>query len=241
MEKDSIRRLDPLSERVNAEHGPEQELSGLMPGYCWQILEVIGPEEEIRRFKKGLIWAEDCYLLMASFIPCPDELMNTDPIGAYSMVGDIFCHILRRKELRKSYWAKVIGAKNSEEILGLLENVDPDAYIHGLREANNIGRYGSRNWYDFQMANWGARYGDTLTELTAESPTDLEFEFFSFRYPILPGIDKLAEQFPRLLFHLVFMDLSNSFDGYAVWQYGQRMDVHWNDWELDEVVEEVVG
>jgi hypothetical protein len=72
------------------------------------------------------------------------------------------------------------------------------------QEEKNLVKYGSRNWYDWCIENWGTKWGDCHTELNnsleENDGTELVFTLESAWSPITKGLLKVSESFPNLYF-----------------------------------------
>lgn len=93
------------------------------------------------------------------------------------------------------------------------------------REQNNKAKYGFKDWYDWQYANWGTKWGDSSTDLMQDDPyatsdgnANIEFVFQTPWGPPIAGIEKIAIMFPTLQFGLAYYEEGMDFYGLATFQ-----------------------
>lgn len=61
-----------------------------------------------------------------------------------------------------------------------------------------IKKYGSDNWYDWCVKNWGTKWGTYDTALLKETPRTLHYVFTTAWSPPFPLLAKLSELYPEL-------------------------------------------
>lgn len=143
---------------------------------------------------------------------------------------------------------------------------DPEREAHAKKQAENIVMYGYKDWYDWNIANWGTKwspadiYQNLITRNYAEfsyqtawSPCSPLWEYISTLYPTLAFIETYEEMgmgYYGLTAHYrggqffdSMIDIANSED--ARWtDIFKRMsnddtgEVHY---EMDELVQEEIG
>ena len=93
------------------------------------------------------------------------------------------------------------------------------------QENENILKYGFRDWYDWANSNWGTKWGACDFEWTGvdddDTSTCFSADFTSAWSPISNLLRKISEDFPKLVFSLVFTEESDAFVGYEVFYKGE--------------------
>ena len=56
-------------------------------------------------------------------------------------------------------------------------------------------KYGSNNWYDWSINNWGTKWNSCESVITYKDEEDLHYVFQTAWSPAIPVIKKLAEMF----------------------------------------------
>lgn len=167
-----------------------------MPNHVINHLEIIGHEHHIKDVMKSLRSKEDpdvCFDFN-SFLPMPEELRKvTSP-----------ARIVTKAELKKEL-------KQMEE--------DPDNIFHrthGITQEMSddyIQRFGSNDWYDWALTNWGTKWGAYDQRLVSEEPdaekpqyTRIKIEFQTAWSSSVHAIIQLSLQYPAFVFHLTYAD-----------------------------------
>jgi hypothetical protein len=90
------------------------------------------------------------------------------------------------------------------------------------KQAENKAKYGYNNWYDWNCANWGTKWGDSDTFIIDEEPlatpnkeASIEYGFQSAWSPPIEGIAHIATLFPTLEFGLSYYEEGMGFYGFA--------------------------
>lgn len=80
--------------------------------------------------------------------------------------------------------------------------------------ARNVEKYGYKDWYEWQYAEWGTKWGDCDTTLTSSDDADeLMFMFDSAWGPPTEGFRKVSIMFPDLTFVLAYEEQGMGFVG----------------------------
>jgi len=119
-----------------------------MPNWCFNKLTISGPAKEIRWFKDGLQRIGERILLLQSYLPCPQELIETTTsftdIGYETFFNpdpEGYLKVLELPEIKKH------GIKTREQLMELVRREYPDSYGNGLKINSNLFEFGYRNWY----------------------------------------------------------------------------------------------
>ncbi len=87
-----------------------------------------------------------------------------------------------------------------------LEKTSPDAIEKGKLQLQCFRETGHLNWYDWNIANWGTKWGAYSYSQRFREPAKLVFKFetaWSFPEPIF---EALTKQYPALTFDVVTID-----------------------------------
>jgi len=102
------------------------------------------------------------------------------------------------------------------------------------KQAENIAKYGQKDWYDWQYAKWGTKWGDCDTYLSGvEGYSQVEFGFTSAWSPPIEGIAHITTLFPTLEFALAYTEEGMDFYGLTTFDNGDVCDVCEHISELD--------
>lgn len=93
------------------------------------------------------------------------------------------------------------------------------------KENANLAKYGYKDWYDWTNANWGTKWGACDFEWNDTDDDDtitcFSADLTSAWGPITNLLRKISEDFPKLVFSLVFTEESDAFAGYEVFYKGE--------------------
>lgn len=88
------------------------------------------------------------------------------------------------------------------------------------KQASNRAKYGYQDWYEWNCANWGTKWGDSDTFIVDEDPfvtpdgeAHIQFGFQSAWSPPIQGIAHIATLFPTLEFALAYYEEGMDFYG----------------------------
>ena len=186
-----------------------------MPNWMERI-----PTDEIVRFRAEHIREDedgDDWLDFNSIIPMPPQLRGADAGASDAFVwafgGELHSSrdLLRRVGLYSADdtpldrpWVRSLGIATREEFLRWAEKNRPDQLAAAERAMENESATGYRDWYDWQVDNWGCKWGcygfmwqsDDQTAFSMETP-------WSAPEPIF---QKLAVLFPSLTFACHFFE-----------------------------------
>jgi len=168
-----------------------------MPNHVVNQLEIIGHSRHIEDVMESLRSKEDptvCFDFN-SFLPMPEELKSvTSP-----------ARIITKAELKKE--------------LKELDNPDRPKYLGrstGITQEMSDDyeeRFGSNNWYDWALSNWGTKWGSYETRLISQEPdvekpqyVRVKIEFQTAWSSGAASIQFLSDMFPAFVFHLKYAD-----------------------------------
>lgn len=90
--------------------------------------------------------------------------------------------------------------------------------------AENLAKYGHKDWYDWQYEMWGTKWGDCDTEITAEGDTWLSISFNTAWGPAIAGFEQVSKLFPTLTFVLAYEEMGMGFVGATGFRNGLICD-----------------
>ena len=175
----------------------------IMPNWCWNNLEVTGDEIQLREFvEKSENCPEGSEFTFNGTYPMPEEFKEIKT-GAYT---DENGESHRR-------WREIDGKSIPVS----------DKEMKQLKE-----KYGSDNWYDWNIANWGTKWDACESEI---GNNDINFFSVSFQTawsPPIGWIDNIMQDFPDLCFELEYDEPGMCFGGLLQAQYKVTWeDAHW--------------
>ena len=197
-----------------------------MPNWMQCMVRITGPADEIVRFRAAHIREDEDgneHLDFNSIIPMPPQLRDADHGGSdafiWALGGDLHPSrgLLRRVGLYSADdtpldwpWVRSLGIATREEFLCWAEKNRPDQLDMAQRAMDNESATGYRDWYDWQVDNWGCKWGchgfmwesDDQTAFSMETP-------WSAPEPIF---QKLVALFPSLTFACRFLEEAEEID-----------------------------
>lgn len=176
-----------------------------MPNYCNNILEIFGDEAELHRFM-SIVYTGDA--------TTPEEMDDND----FSLLDRLYpCP----DELvnTPSKWSS-----------------DPEEQAkHEQVENANIAKYGYKDWYDWCVANWGTKWGDSETYLSGEEAGYRAFGFQSAWCAPEKAFETISTMFPTLKFILSYYESGCGFAGATAYLNGKKFEAYTEDVSIPEV------
>lgn len=178
-----------------------------MPNWCNQQLSVIGDWEEVQRFTDS-IKVNDEYSLNHLY-PTPEGLVGTTA-GFWT------------KEPNPAWAERVIRGEMTEEHYKQLVADNEEGYKADMR---NMLEYGYKNWYDWNNANWGTKWGACDVHSfenwkISDVLMGMSIKFQSAWSPADKLIQNISQQFPTLIFSVKFTEEGMGFAGVGVFRNG---------------------
>lgn len=103
--------------------------------------------------------------------------------------------------------------KDLEIVSGSLGKDTPEQAELERKQAENKAKHGFKDWYDWNNAKWGSKWGDYESHITTNTDTELVLEFTTAWSPIINGLVKVSEQYPLLDFTYTFYEGGMGFVG----------------------------
>jgi len=135
--------------------------------------------------------------------------------------------IARFKELAKG---KVTGIEPQEETDLSLNSLYPmPKELEGTKappdqpKQSLIDKYGSDNWYDWHVKNWGTKW-DVEARLETDKRNRLRYFFDSAWSPPLNWLIKVSKDFPTLKFTIKYIEEGMGFKGTFTVKNGETLN-----------------
>ena len=96
----------------------------------------------------------------------------------------------------------------------------PEGVYQGDLGPEESQRYGKNNWYDWCITHWGTKW-DADATLERDLPDFLVYCFESAWSPPVAWLKKVAQDFPRLRFTLIYDEPGMGFEGKAIADQGK--------------------
>lgn len=178
-----------------------------MPNWVDTTLDISGSEAEVRRFVEGIKDKE----IIKSYLPVPAELEITSTFAFDST--DI--------PPRWQEWVADGTWTQEQYDERVAEN-------NQLREAQkaNIAKYGHKDWYEWQYAEWGTKWGDCHTDIqeVIAKGDGTASVFITFDTPWGPAEvawGKISKMFPSLTFIFQYDEEAGFFAGNHIFRDGE--------------------
>lgn len=188
-----------------------------MPNHIRNRVAVEGPQKEIDRFRETCFKIDPyepdsgACLDFNSVIPMPKSIRNTESGGTtdYGLMafggGDW-------KEALDAKWIKEAGVRTKAELQAFLDARGPQYRIQGQLAADNLKRYGHKDWYSWAVANWGTKWNSYDFKIIREKRRNyLVFRFDTAWSPPVPVFLAISKKFPKLKFTVLSYDECGNF------------------------------
>lgn len=177
-----------------------------MPNWCLNTLKVSGTEQEIKIFKEKARDKNGEVFCFENFDKLPLELEDTQSPASPVNPGEYVKRLKEYEEDKKKtgYIAtRPLTHKLSKEL---------------------IKKYGTNNWYDWNIAHWGTKWGAASSNLFKEGKTYLKYEFDTAWSPPMKILTTISRQFPTMKFTLKYCEDGMGFKGKAYFINGEYED-----------------
>lgn len=241
-----------------------------MPNYCNNYLKVSGDTKELKKFlKKGIseepmsyskTGEKELVWRMSNYYPTPEPLTRTiSPARDGEWVNEWEVqHAKKRIEEQPAKISKLSDelalAKTGEERNDLLDQIKEASKPIEIPElipcANGteknrkalIKKYGTDNWYDWNVKNWGTKWDCSSSECGYQTDNETYFSvnFDSAWSPPTGWFHKIVEMYPKLNFKLSYSETGCWFAGVMYSNEGgvseEQGEPEYIDTNSDEVV-----
>jgi len=120
--------------------------------------------------------------------------------------------------------------KDLEITSGYLGKDTPEQAELERKQAENKAKYGHKDWYDWNNAKWGSKWGDYESHIITNTDTELVLEFTTAWSPVINGLVKVSEQYPLLEFTYTFYEGGMGFLGGVGIKNGELVSEYEDDY-----------
>jgi hypothetical protein len=92
-----------------------------------------------------------------------------------------------------------------------------------IKQEENIAKYGHKDWYEWQYATWGTKWGDCDTYLEPVTGNELLIYFQTQWGPATRGFRTISKMFPTLVFVFTYDEEAGFFAGIEAMKDGQTV------------------
>ena len=177
-----------------------------MPNWCQQYGEVRGSNKELKRFIDAMRVERD-----AEWEAVPEwNRLYWDINKLFPIPTEL------HETIAGGFGINEDGTKKPEQVE--LEK----------KQAENIAKYGYKDWYDWANANWDTKWGACNVEFDedsfSEGSNSIDLHWESAWSPAVGLIRNISAQFPELVFGMHFTEEANFFAGFMVFHNGEMTD-----------------
>ena len=130
-------------------------------------------------------------------------------------------------------------AELNDTISGTMGNGKKEQNCFKIQQNNNLKKYGAKDWYDWNVSNWGTKWDidPSYLEVTEnKKQSSLQASFTSAWGPPLEAFKNLARKYPNINITLHYIETGASFAGtYRYTSDGQEYDQYIDYRSLDEL------
>ena len=206
-----------------------------MPNHISTNFRVTGPTAEVKRFIKDAD-DKDRVLSLDSLLPMPGELrFVSSPVK-----------IMTQAEIDKQ-WADWKANKEAGKTSSFEKDKPFGLGITKETSDSYKAKYGTDNWYDWAISNWGSKWGVyDETEWNITEDGDMSSAGISKQTawsPVILAWERISKNYPTLEFFHEFADEGGAFVGNQLIQDGVVIEDNDYEWNSDEgiVIREGVG
>ena len=174
-----------------------------MPNWCQQYGEVRGSNKELKRFIEAIrVEQDDEWKAIPEWNRLYWDMNKLFPIPTEL-----------HETIAGGFGINEDGTKKPEQIE--LEK----------KQAENIAKYGHKDWYDWANTNWDTKWGACNVDFDEnrfeENSTSIDIHWESAWSPAVGLVKNISAQFPELVFGMHFTEEANFFAGYMVFHNGE--------------------
>lgn len=206
-----------------------------MPNHISTNFRVTGPTAEVKRFINDAN-GNDCLLSLDTLLPMPSELrMVSSPVK-----------IMTQEEIDKQ-WADWKVAKEAGKTSSFDSDKPFGLGITKERSDSYKAKYGTDNWYDWAISNWGSKWGvydETEWDINEDGDISSAGIWYQTAWsPVTLAWERISKNYPTLEFFHEFADEGGAFVGSQLIQDGVVIEDNDYEWHSDEgiVIREGVG
>ncbi len=167
------------------------------------------------------------HLIATNLIPMPDEIRMLD--GTETNIRrfkDLDGNSVKIDQMR----AVTFYSMNDEELLGEGYTMET---LTGKELEELDEKYGAHDWYNWNVNNYGTKWGDCETRMINRDKESLEYTFDTAWAPAYPMIEKIAREYDVKKIIYRFFSMENGDKGSATFnEDGRIIKQEWE--ELDD-------
>lgn len=213
-----------------------------MPNHCSNTFYFTGNEDDIAELKKRVIvyrnpddedyTGEPIAFDFNGIVPMPESLnvstCSTSACYALTLLklppdllltsSKVFRHLdhilqqLKQQEIDTTNLTVARFIQHLRDNPELQDNCQFDLQL-GQQYYDNIQNHGSKDWYDWSVANWGTKWNAYACVIEQDEPTILSGCFETAWSPPEPVFRAIAEQFPNVDITTRYLELGMYFAG----------------------------
>lgn len=213
-----------------------------MPNHCSNTFYFTGNEDDIAELKKRVIvyrnpddedyTGEPIAFDFNGIVPMPESLnvstCSTSACYALTLLklppdllltsSKVFRHLdhilwqLKQQEIDTANLTVARFIQHLRDNPELQDNCQFDLQL-GQQYYDNIQNHGSKDWYDWSIANWGTKWNAYACVIEQDEPTILSGCFETAWSPPEPVFRAIAEQFPNVDITARYLELGMYFAG----------------------------
>jgi hypothetical protein len=206
-----------------------------MPNHISTNFRVTGPTAEVKRFIKDAA-GQGSVLSLNNLLPMPSELQFvSSPVK-----------IMTQAEIDKQ-WADWKANKEDGKTSSFEKDKPFGLGITKETSDSYKAKYGTDNWYDWAIRNWGSKWGvydETEWNITEDGDISSAGIWYQTAWsPVTRAWEHISKNYPTLEFFHEFADEGGAFVGNQLIQDGNIIDDNDYEWNSDEgiVIREGVG
>jgi len=170
---------------------------------------------------------QERHLIATNLIPMPDEIRMLD--GTETNIRrfkDLDGNSVKIDQMR----AVTFYSMNDEELLGEGYTMET---LTGKELEELDEKYGAHDWYNWNVNNYGTKWGDCETRMINRDKESLEYTFDTAWAPAYPMIEKIAREYDVKKIIYRFFSMENGDKGSATFnEDGRIIKQEWE--ELDD-------
>jgi len=179
-----------------------------MPNWCDNNIEISGSEEDVKAFKVFARGATQCY---NSF-----NRLNTDDWGGYNDIkaAAIFSIAPASGSISDFSFHALYPVPEEIRMLPYSEGAAKKVCEIIKKEYPGCG-------YDWEVANWGVKWGENSVSIDNEYPGYIRYSFITPWSPPISLLEKIAADWSMLKFKLNYSEAGMGFQGKVIFEEGK--------------------
>jgi len=197
-----------------------------MPNHTSTRLEITGDNAEIRRFIAAVNKSDEKPIDFQSLVPMPEELKST------YVPSNILTQV--KIDEARSKWEALPQEERDKQESWMGKK---GKYSFGITQEQYdelIAKYGAADWYDWNIKNWGTKWGAYDAGEWSIMAKCAEISYQTAWSPATAFYINASKQFPTLSFTHYFADEGGGFLGHETIKNGKVIKSVEIDWDSEE-------